>query len=118
MGERKVSLWQSYKENLMSALQKAITKAGFPVQDKIAVEMPREREHGDLATTVALQLARSVKKAPRSVAESIIQCLKLPAEWEKISLAGPGFINVTLTTPAITPFTHNRRSHTYSQSFH
>ncbi|WP_149454461.1 arginine--tRNA ligase [Pasteuria penetrans] len=100
MGGAEISLWQGYKISIIFALQKAIAQAGFPAQEKLVVETPRDRDHGDLATTVALQLARSMKTAPHALAEQIVRHLQLPTEWGEVSIAGPGFINITLTHQA------------------
>jgi arginyl-tRNA synthetase len=59
----------------------------------VTLERPRDASHGDYATTVALQLARELKSAPRKIAGDIVA--SLPAsEWiERPEVAGPGFIN-------------------------
>jgi arginyl-tRNA synthetase len=61
---------------------------------EIVIEVPTHAEHGDFATNVALQLAKPEKKAPRQIAEIIINTLKNNSElFEKVEIAGPGFIN-------------------------
>jgi arginyl-tRNA synthetase len=61
------------------------------------VEAPREKEHGDLATNLALLLAKPARMAPRRVAEILVQNLTRSLPWvEKIEIAGPGFINFYL----------------------
>jgi arginyl-tRNA synthetase len=66
----------------------------------ITLERPRDASHGDYATTVALQLARELKSAPRKIAGDIIASLPV-SEWvEQPEIAGPGFINFRLK-PAI-----------------
>ncbi|MGB8991205.1 MAG: arginine--tRNA ligase [Desulfobaccales bacterium] len=58
------------------------------------VEAPRQVEHGDLATNLALVLAKQAKMGPRKVAETIINHLSAPAGMlDKVEIAGPGFIN-------------------------
>ncbi len=58
------------------------------------VEAPRQTDHGDLATNLALVLAKQAKLAPRKVAEAIINNLAAPEGMlDKVELAGPGFIN-------------------------
>lgn len=65
------------------------------------VEVPREEGHGDLATNVAMMLARAEKKAPRAIAEIVAKHLTsgdgLVARAEA---AGPGFLNVTFSDEA------------------
>ena len=69
-----------------------------------SLERPRQAEHGDLATNLAMQLARALKKPPRAVAESLVAALMaLPgaaALIEQADIAGPGFINFRLTPAA------------------
>ena len=61
---------------------------------EIIIEVPTHAEHGDFATNVAMQLAKPEKKAPRQIAEIIINTLKNNSElFEKVEIAGPGFIN-------------------------
>jgi arginyl-tRNA synthetase len=58
------------------------------------VEAPKQAEHGDLATNLALVLAKQAKLPPRKVAETIIQHLAGPAGMlDNVEIAGPGFIN-------------------------
>ncbi|MFQ5478504.1 MAG: arginine--tRNA ligase [Candidatus Binatia bacterium] len=63
------------------------------------VEVPRESGHGDLASNVAMVLARTEKKAPRRIAEILVSHLRAP-ELETVEIAGQGFINVTLSEDA------------------
>ena len=60
----------------------------------IQLERPRNADHGDLATNLALALAKRVGRPPRDVAQEIIQKLDLPAAgMRSAEIAGPGFIN-------------------------
>jgi len=62
----------------------------------IALERPRDPAHGDYATSLALQLARTLKASPREVAERLVAALPA-SEWvERADIAGPGFINFRL----------------------
>jgi len=61
----------------------------------VTVELPRHASHGDAATTVALQLARTLGKSPRSVAQDIVAAMDYdPARISSVEIAGPGFINL------------------------
>lgn len=61
------------------------------------VEVPREKEHGDFATNLAMLLAKPARMAPRKIAEILVQTLPRDLAWvEKIEIAGPGFINFYL----------------------
>ncbi len=61
-----------------------------------AVEHPKQAEHGDYATNIALQSARAARMAPRAIAEAIVQHLPQADYVGKVEVAGPGFINITL----------------------
>lgn len=66
------------------------------------VERPRDAGHGDLATNLAMVLAKSLKANPRKLAESVIAQLALPAGLiAKTEIAGPGFINFWLAEDAL-----------------
>ncbi|QKO23586.1 arginine--tRNA ligase [Rhodoferax sp. BAB1] len=71
---------------------------------RAAFESPKMAEHGDLATTAAMQLAKPLKQPPRQVAESLRSALlATPAfsTWvEAVEIAGPGFINIRLKPAA------------------
>src|SRR5512134_241753 len=59
--------------------------------DAVIFERPRDPAHGDYATTVALQLAKTLKAPPRKVAEQLLAALPA-SEWiERPEIAGPGF---------------------------
>ncbi len=61
------------------------------------LEVPREKNHGDLATNIAMQLAREAKKAPREIAALIIKHFNPTGTWvNRTEIAGPGFINFHL----------------------
>ena len=63
----------------------------------IGVEAPRDSAHGDVASNVALILAKPERKAPRAIAEIIKSHVMLPAEVSEVSVAGPGFINFKMS---------------------
>lgn len=69
---------------------------GFDAQAvEVEFQTPNDASHGDLATNVALQLARPLKRAPRQIAEGIVaHWTPDPARVEAVEVAGPGFINV------------------------
>jgi arginyl-tRNA synthetase len=63
---------------------------------EVTIERPKNRDHGDYATNVALQLAKPAGRPPRAVAELIAPRLAEVAGIKSAEVAGPGFINVTL----------------------
>jgi arginyl-tRNA synthetase len=67
----------------------------------VAVERPRNRDHGDYATSVALQLAKPAGRPPREVAELIAARLRMVAGVASVDIAGPGFLNVRLAEAAL-----------------
>jgi arginyl-tRNA synthetase len=81
---------------------KSAAKALF--NQDISVELTRpDEQFGDLATNVALQLAGRVGKKPREVAEQLVAAIKneLGDTVKGVSIAGPGFINLTLSDAAL-----------------
>jgi arginyl-tRNA synthetase len=63
---------------------------------EIVVERPRNREHGDWATNVAMQLSPLVGLKPRELAELVAPRIQDLPEVSKVEIAGPGFINISL----------------------
>ncbi len=79
---------------IRGAIEQSLGLAGF--QGEIPIERPKNREHGDYATSIALQLAKQLGKSPRDVAAILQQHLIAEANLSKVEIAGPGFINFTL----------------------
>jgi len=81
---------------LRAALTRAAASLGAPTVD-VQLERPKDPAHGDLATNLALWLAKELKEKPRDVATRLVQALELPAGLvNKAEIAGPGFINFFL----------------------
>jgi arginyl-tRNA synthetase len=74
------------------------TESGLP--SEVVVERPKNREHGDWATNVAMQLAGKFGLNPRAFADTLAVELKSESSIEKVEIAGPGFINITLSAAA------------------
>ena len=70
----------------------------------VAVEFqtPNNPEHGDLATNVALQQAKPLRRAPRQIAEAVASALGSVEGVAEVEVAGPGFINVRLAKDYVT----------------
>jgi arginyl-tRNA synthetase len=68
----------------------------------ITLEPPKDASHGDLATNAAMVLAKAAGKPPRALAERIAPLIVADRHVEKVEIAGPGFINLTLA-PAFWP---------------
>lgn len=91
---------------LKEALQKAVIACGFVEEyplDKIVIEIPKEAEHGDYSSNIAMQLTKILKRNPREIATTIIEAIdKESADIETIQIAGPGFINLFMKKNAMT----------------
>ena len=72
---------------------------GAPLPE-VRIERPKNREHGDWATNVAMQLAKKVGRAPRDVAAVVRDRLQGTAGVAAVDVAGPGFLNITLDAAA------------------
>ena len=72
---------------------------GAPLPE-VRIERPKNREHGDWATNVAMQLAKKVGRAPRDVAAVVRDRLQDTAGVAAVDVAGPGFLNITLDAAA------------------
>jgi arginyl-tRNA synthetase len=86
------------KARLAELVREAVRKA-FPDAGEVAVDLdrPKNADHGDFASNVALQLAKRVGRKPRDAAEAIVAALGGAPEIAKTEIAGPGFINFTLS---------------------
>lgn len=78
--------------DLAHRVRVALLAAGLPDTEP-AFERPRQPEHGDWATPVALGLAREAGQPPRVVAERLVDKLEAPELVGAIEVAGPGFVN-------------------------
>jgi len=87
-------------EQLAQAVREALAAAGLPDREP-AFERPRQREHGDWATNVALTLAKPVGRPAREVAGAIVAQLEDVPGVESVEIAGPGFINFRLSHAAL-----------------
>ena len=87
------------KSRLADLVRQAVVRA-FPDAGDVDVELerPKNAAHGDFATNVALQLARRLGQKPRAAAEAIVAALPRNDAIAKTDVAGPGFINFTLST--------------------
>ena len=92
----------SQVEQLEAAVTSAISRAisqgeiSGELPGAITLERPKNRDHGDYATSIALQLAKTAGKNPRDIAQIIIDQLSNVELIASLDIAGPGFINITL----------------------
>ncbi len=89
-------------EELSAAIRTTLTEAiaagdfSVDVPAEVRVERPRNRDHGDWSTNVALQLAKGAGMPPRDVATKLAERLGQVAGVKAVDIAGPGFLNITL----------------------
>lgn len=90
------------KRQLETALSECI-KELFNAETPVELTRPQE-QFGDYATNAALQLAKTVGKPPREIAETLVKPIKqkLAGRVSGVSVAGPGFLNLTLSDEALT----------------
>ena len=87
---------EQIREILIQALEQARSAGELDFQSLPAfeVEAPKQADHGDLATNLAMVLTKQAKIAPRKIAEAITKNLEAPEGMlQKVEIAGPGFIN-------------------------
>ncbi len=94
------------RKHVYELIKKAVNslkeKENFIADDiEIIVETPKQKEYGDYATAVALQIAQKNKKPPRIIAEKISEYIEKSPFVKKIEIAGPGFINFFLNDEAL-----------------
>ena len=94
---------EQYKTRLVQSLDVALSRAvdagSLPDVEppRFLVEVPRETDHGDFATNMAMLMAKPAKMSPRKIAEVIVHNLDLKGtRVERVEIAGPGFINFYL----------------------
>ncbi len=97
------SVQSKVAEAILKALELAKNSKALEceVPTKLTLERPKNRDHGDYATSVALSLAKQANLQPRVIAQVIVDSLTrndllVSAGISKVEIAGPGFINITL----------------------
>jgi arginyl-tRNA synthetase len=91
----------SIVKNLDTLVRSALAELDIPAPESIVFEHPADLSHGDFSTNVAMSLAKQVQQNPKDLAEKIQSAISKnsPQEIEKITVAGPGFINFYLAKP-------------------
>ncbi|MEC1522020.1 arginine--tRNA ligase [Neobacillus niacini] len=101
-----MNIVEQVQSRLKEEIRAAVVKANLATEEQIPdviLEVPKEKAHGDYSTNMAMQLARVAKKAPRMIAEALIENFdRSKAYIEKIELAGPGFINFYMNNAYLT----------------
>jgi arginyl-tRNA synthetase len=85
-------------DQIRTALARLIAKgeAGGEIPENIPLERPKNRDHGDYASSIALHMAKASGRKPREIAEALKGELEVLPEVATVDVAGPGFINITL----------------------
>ena len=95
-----MNLFKDFEGRVLSALE-ALERIQEKKDDislsRVSVEPPRDPSHGDVATNAAMVLAKSLGTNPRALADEISGILEKDTDIERISVAGPGFINMKLS---------------------
>ena len=85
-----------HETRLKEILAEAAKKIGIEVKaEEIVIDHAKEKAHGDFSTNLAMRYAKLLHKAPRDIAQEIVDSISDPM-IEKIEIAGPGFINFFL----------------------
>lgn len=94
-----MTIRESLESVLYQALKAAVEAGELPLNEipQPSLERPREEGHGDWACTVAMRLAKAAHMNPRAIAQVIVDHLPENNLVESFEIAGPGFINLTLT---------------------
>ena len=81
------------KEKVESAIREIYGEELIGVVERASFEKPKKKEYGDFATNVAFLLAKDLRQKPFSIANELLEKLKSMEEFEKVEVAGGGFIN-------------------------
>jgi arginyl-tRNA synthetase len=92
-------MWTELRDELARELARAIQER-FAVTHQPVVEVPPRRELGDLATPAPMQLARTLKRNPRAIADELAAALRPPRLVREVKVLGAGYLNVFLDRPA------------------
>ena len=89
-------------ELINTALNTLVDDGQLPadIAPRVTVDRTRDKSHGDLASNIAMTLAKAAKKSPRDIAQLIIDALPASENLSKAEIAGPGFINFFLNEAA------------------
>lgn len=88
------------KDHLIELLTAAAKSLQWDLNAAIQIERPKNTEHGDFSTNLAMTLAKPLRQNPRAIAEQLIQSLPQSALVQKVEIAGAGFINFYLSSHA------------------
>ena len=85
------------KKDVVKIITDSLRMLGAKRVPPIEIEVPPDNVFGDLATPVAMSLSKILRKPPRKIAEEIVTSIKGERIFDKVDIAGPGFINFTFS---------------------
>lgn len=88
------------KKEIEEIIKDSVKVSGYNTEE-IIIEKPKDKSNGDFSCNIAMQLARKVNENPKEVAEKIINNIKENNIIDKIDIAGPGFINISINKKAL-----------------
>lgn len=95
-----MNVYAHVETKIAAALSGLQAAGGLPAEvalPEVLVETPRDSTHGDLASNIAMALAKTAGKKPRDIAEALKAKLLDDPEIAAVEVAGPGFLNITMT---------------------
>ena len=91
-----LSIQDEISAAILQVLRDAHSQLNCDIPNSLTLERPKNRDHGDYATSVALALSKPSGIAPRKIAEIIVAGLSNRKDIAALEIAGPGFVNITL----------------------
>ena len=93
-----LSIQDEISAAILQILNQAQSQLNCEIPGELTLDRPKNREHGDYATSIALALAKPSGQPPRKIAEIIFAGLSRRADIAAVEIAGAGFVNITLAT--------------------
>ena len=91
-----LSIQDEISAAILEVLRAAHSQLNCEIPTSLTLERPKNRDHGDYATSIALALSKPSGIAPRKIAEIIVAGLQAHKDIAALEIAGPGFVNITL----------------------
>ena len=91
-----LSIQDEISAAILQVLRDAHSQLNCDIPTSLTLERPKNRDHGDYATSIALALSKPSGIAPRKIAEIIVAGLQVRKDIAALEIAGPGFVNITL----------------------
>lgn len=94
-----MNVFAEVEQRIRSALETLQAEGKLPADtpmDQVELQEPRDPAHGDIASNIAMVLAKAARMKPRDIADLIAEKLRGDATFSRVEVAGPGFLNLTL----------------------